>query len=68
MKNNAIRVSCNDCYFRCASLCALQLDEPCPTFRHHARGALAPPQSLRLTARPLDEIAQTRLVAQPAAA
>ena len=26
-------VSCNDCYFRRAGLCALPGDEPCPTFR-----------------------------------
>jgi hypothetical protein len=68
MKSNTVRTSCSDCYFRHASLCALLLDEPCPTFRHHTRGALAPPQPLRLSPRPLDEVVQPRLVAQTAAA
>ena len=29
----ATRVSCNDCYFHKNMLCALKLQEPCPTFR-----------------------------------
>ena len=36
-------VTCEDCYFRRAGLCALPLAEPCPTFRLHSRGSLAPP-------------------------
>ena len=68
MRDNSIRVSCEDCYFRRAALCALRLDEPCPTFRHHTRGAFVAPQPLRLNPRPLDEVVQPRLVAQPAAA
>ena len=39
------RISCEDCYFRQNMLCALPLDEPCPTFRPAERG-LAPEQQL----------------------
>jgi hypothetical protein len=66
--SKAIRVSCEDCYFRRAALCALQLDEPCPTFRHHTRGELAPPRQPRLVPRSLDRVGEHRLVAQHAAA
>ncbi len=31
-------VTCEDCYFRQNMLCALQLDEPCVTFRCAERG------------------------------
>jgi hypothetical protein len=31
-------VSCEDCYFRQNMLCALELDEPCVTFRPADRG------------------------------
>jgi hypothetical protein len=43
-----VEVSCDDCYFRRASLCALLLERPCPTFRPHNRGLLAPPPQARL--------------------
>jgi hypothetical protein len=44
------KVSCEDCYFHCNLLCALELAEPCATFRpNHAR--LAPPPQLRLVFR-----------------
>jgi hypothetical protein len=36
-------VSCDDCFFRCNLLCALDLDEPCATFK--------PPQQLRFVFR-----------------
>ena len=45
--------TCNDCYFRCAGLCALPGEEICPTFRLMAAGHLAPPPQPRLVARPL---------------
>ena len=45
--------TCNECYFRRSGLCALQLEAPCPSFRHADRGALTPPQQARLIARPL---------------
>jgi hypothetical protein len=31
-------VTCEDCYFRQNMLCALQLDEPCVTFRSAEQG------------------------------
>jgi len=44
------RVSCDDCFFRCNLLCALELDEPCATFRPNA-AQLAPPPQLRFVFR-----------------
>lgn len=44
--------SCDDCYFRRAGLCALLLNEPCPTFRRNSRLGLEPPGQPRLIARP----------------
>jgi hypothetical protein len=36
---------CQDCFFHQNMLCALGLDEPCPTFRPaHPDGLLPPPQ------------------------
>jgi len=45
--------TCNDCYFRCAGLCALPGEDVCPTFRLQATGRLEPPPQPRLVARPL---------------
>jgi hypothetical protein len=45
-------VTCDDCYFRRAGLCALPTDEPCPTFRLARRDALAPPKQPMLVPRP----------------
>jgi hypothetical protein len=39
------RVSCEDCYFHKHMLCALNLTEPCTTFRPAERG-LAPERQL----------------------
>jgi hypothetical protein len=36
-------ITCEDCYFRRELLCALQLDEPCPTFRPASIDGLVPP-------------------------
>jgi hypothetical protein len=47
------KATCNDCYFRCAGLCALPGETVCPTFRLQAAGRLAPPLQPRLVARPL---------------
>jgi hypothetical protein len=46
-------VTCEDCYFRRAGLCAIPTDIPCPTFRAQTRGALVPPPHPRLVPRPL---------------
>jgi hypothetical protein len=44
------RVSCDECYFRCHLLCALDLPEPCATYRPNA-AELRPPQQLRFVFR-----------------
>jgi hypothetical protein len=54
----AIKLTCDDCYFRRAGLCALTVENPCPTFRLHSRGSLVPPRQPRLVPRPLGELVQ----------
>ncbi len=44
------KVTCESCYFRCNLLCALDLAEPCTTYRPN-EAKLAPPQQLRLVFR-----------------
>ena len=44
------KVSCEDCYFRVNLLCALEVDEPCVTFRP-AEAQLRPPPQLRFVFR-----------------
>jgi hypothetical protein len=46
-RSAAKKVSCDDCYFRCNLLCALDLDEPCATFRPDHPDGLRPPRQLR---------------------
>jgi hypothetical protein len=46
-------VTCNDCYFRKTSLCALDLAEPCPTFRPALKGQMVAPRQPRLVETPL---------------
>ena len=43
--------TCDDCYFRCNGLCALDLAEPCVVFRPNIPEGLVPPHQLRLLAR-----------------
>ena len=38
------KISCDECYFRKNMLCALNLTEPCTTFRPADRGLVPPPQ------------------------
>lgn len=45
------QITCKDCYFRQAALCALA-DGPCPTFRQAKAARLEPPEQARLIARP----------------
>lgn len=40
----AQKVSCEDCYFKRNMLCALELPEPCGTFRPNAAQLQPPPQ------------------------
>lgn len=44
-------VSCEDCYFKCNLLCALQLSEPCATYRPDSPEGLRPPSQLRFVFR-----------------
>jgi hypothetical protein len=44
-KSKAKMPRCEDCFFRQNMLCALDLTEPCPTFRPAERG-LAPERQL----------------------
>lgn len=43
---------CEDCYFRKKMLCALDLDEPCMTFRPSRPEGLVPPRQPVLLLRP----------------
>ena len=45
------KVTCEECFFRRNLLCALQLDEPCPTYRPDSPEGLRPPTQLRFTFR-----------------
>jgi hypothetical protein len=56
-------VTCDDCYFRRAGLCALLTDTPCPTFRAHTRGSLVPPRQPRLVPRPLGTLSRQHAAA-----
>lgn len=44
------RVSCEECFFKRNMLCALELAEPCATFRPN-EAQLKPPQQMRLVFR-----------------
>ena len=43
--------SCEDCFFHRNLLCALDLDEPCSTFRADSPDGLAPPRQPALLVR-----------------
>ena len=49
-KRPARKVTCEDCYFHTNLLCALDLSEPCSTFRP-SEAELRPPQQLRFVFR-----------------
>jgi hypothetical protein len=49
-KRSARKVSCEECFFRVNNLCALDLPEPCATFRP-SEAELRPPQQLRFVFR-----------------
>jgi hypothetical protein len=44
---NGRKARCEDCYFRCNLLCALDQAEPCATFRPDHPDGLRPPRQLR---------------------
>jgi hypothetical protein len=59
--------SCEDCYFHRNLLCALDLDEPCSTFRPDGPEGLAPPtQPSLLVRQPSEEGAGDEAVVQAA--
>ncbi|MGH2960857.1 MAG: hypothetical protein ACRDL3_01485 [Solirubrobacterales bacterium] len=43
--------TCDDCFFRCHNLCALDLDAPCSTFRANRPEGLVPPRQPALLLR-----------------
>ena len=43
--------SCEDYFFHCQMLCALDLDEPCSTFRPNSADGLVPPRQPALLLR-----------------
>jgi hypothetical protein len=49
-KRSMPKVSCDQCFFRVNLLCALELSEPCATFRPN-EAQLRPPQQLRFVFR-----------------
>jgi hypothetical protein len=49
------RPSCVDCFFHCQMLCALDLDEPCSTFRPNTEDGLVPPRQPALLFRQTPE-------------
>jgi hypothetical protein len=49
-KRAAHKVTCAECYFRVNLLCALELSEPCATFRPN-EAQLKPPQQMRFVFR-----------------
>jgi hypothetical protein len=53
-----IEMTCSECFFCKAGLCALLLETPCPTFRQVERGVLAPPRQPRLVPRPVSAFAR----------
>lgn len=46
--------TCDDCFFRCRGLCALDLREPCSTFRLDTPEGLVPPRQPALLMREPD--------------
>jgi len=48
---SAPKPRCEDCFFRVNMLCALQLDEPCATYRPDSPEGLRPPRQLRFAFR-----------------
>ena len=45
------KVSCEDCFFKRNALCALDCEEPCPTFRPDHPDGLRPPQQMHFVFR-----------------
>jgi hypothetical protein len=59
--------TCDECFFRCNRLCALERDAPCSTFRPNGPDGLVPPRQPALLLRdPGQEVALDDSLAQPA--
>jgi hypothetical protein len=50
-RRNKVKPSCEDCYFGRRMLCALDLGEPCSTFRPDSPEGLVPPTQPMLLVR-----------------
>jgi hypothetical protein len=55
--------TCEDCYFRKNLLCALELEEPCATFRPNRPEGLVPPRQPVLLMRPARWSSRTSVAA-----
>jgi hypothetical protein len=59
--------TCDECFFRCKGLCALERDVPCSTFRPNGpHGLVLPRQPALLLRDPGQEVALNDSLAQPA--
>jgi len=47
MATSRVKVSCDDCFFRCNLLCAVEDGIPCATYRPDGPDGLRPPRQLR---------------------
>lgn len=56
-RRRKVKPSCEGCYFGRRGLCALQLDEPCSTFRPDSPEGLVPPTQPMLLVRSEEAIA-----------
>ena len=61
--SNKIDVTCSNCYFHGAGLCALRCDEACPTFRYNIQASPSPPLPTPYRALSLVELAHEHAVA-----
>jgi hypothetical protein len=48
------QVTCDDCFFRRADLCAIPGNKPCPTFRAMKAGKPQPPRQATLVPLPAE--------------
>lgn len=59
-------VTCEECFFQRRGLCALALEEPCPTFRPDTPEGLVPPRQPALLIRDSSEDADPSVMVQAA--
>jgi hypothetical protein len=57
-KKRRTQKTCEDCFFHRKMLCALDLDEPCSTFREDRAGGLVPPRQPLLLPRQEEPVAE----------